>query len=60
MRLAHKDMVLAIAAAKDLKTPVPLGAFAETLFRPLAQPGSGYDGLDFSAFYKHLEVSSTG
>ena len=54
-RLAHKDMILAVAAARELRTPVPLGAFAETLFRPLVQPGSGYDTLDFSAIYKYLE-----
>lgn len=57
-RLAHKDMVLALAAAQELNSPTPLAAFAEELYRPLAQPGSGYDGMDFSVMYRHLEESS--
>jgi 3-hydroxyisobutyrate dehydrogenase-like beta-hydroxyacid dehydrogenase len=51
-------MVLALAAARELKSPSSLAAFAEELYRPLAQAGSGYDGLDFSVMYRHLEESA--
>ncbi|KAK5304296.1 hypothetical protein LTR99_004752 [Exophiala xenobiotica] len=56
-KLAHKDLVLAVAAAREAGSPVPMGEFTEALYRPLAQPGSGYENSDFGSLYKWLEKS---
>ena len=58
-RLAHKDLMLAVAAAREAGSPVPMGEFAEALYRPLAQAGSGYENSDFGSLYKWLEESTT-
>ncbi|QKX57821.1 uncharacterized protein TRUGW13939_04941 [Talaromyces rugulosus] len=54
-KLAHKDLALAVAAAKIVNSPVPLGSLTEEVYRPLAQPGSSFDNLDFSSIYKYFD-----
>lgn len=54
-KLAHKDLALAVSAAKIANSPVPLGSLTEEVYRPLAQPGSSFDNLDFSSIYKYFD-----
>jgi 3-hydroxyisobutyrate dehydrogenase len=50
--LMLKDLHLAVAAAHDAGSKVPIGEKAEALFEAFADAGNG--GLDFSAIIKTL------
>jgi 3-hydroxyisobutyrate dehydrogenase-like beta-hydroxyacid dehydrogenase len=53
-RLTHKDLALAVEAARSSATPLELGKLTERMYRPLAN-SKEWGGLDFSVIYKHLE-----
>ncbi|KAJ9626681.1 hypothetical protein H2204_009951 [Knufia peltigerae] len=52
-KLAHKDLALAVNAAKEAHVPLELGKRAEEIYRPLAQ-GEEFGNRDFSSVYKAI------
>ena len=54
-KLAHKDLVLAVAAAREVGSPLRLGALTEQIYRPYAQGNSKWNNRDFSSIYAALE-----
>jgi 3-hydroxyisobutyrate dehydrogenase-like beta-hydroxyacid dehydrogenase len=55
VKLAHKDLTLAINAGKSSGTPLAMGTLVEKIYRPLAQPESNFANLDFSSLFKALQ-----
>ncbi|KAL2206927.1 3-hydroxyisobutyrate dehydrogenase [Sarocladium strictum] len=53
-KLTHKDLALAVEAARSTGTPLQLGGLTERMYRPLAR-SDDWESLDFSAIYKYLE-----
>eukprot|EP00735_Rhodelphis_limneticus_P013669 TRINITY_DN7619_c0_g1::TRINITY_DN7619_c0_g1_i1::g.18603::m.18603 TRINITY_DN7619_c0_g1::TRINITY_DN7619_c0_g1_i1::g.18603 ORF type:complete len:331 (+),score=121.92,sp/Q54CX6/3HIDH_DICDI/55.15/1e-107,NAD_binding_2/PF03446.10/2.9e-50,NAD_binding_11/PF14833.1/6.8e-34,F420_oxidored/PF03807.12/2.2e-09,UDPG_MGDP_dh_N/PF03721.9/0.0045,UDPG_MGDP_dh_N/PF03721.9/9,3HCDH_N/PF02737.13/0.00021,3HCDH_N/PF02737.13/2.4e+03,2-Hacid_dh_C/PF02826.14/0.00021,NAD_Gly3P_dh_N/PF01210.18/0.01,TrkA_N/PF02254.13/0.02,ApbA len=50
--LAKKDLSLAVSAAMNLKTPLPMGSLAHNLYAVMSEKGEGH--LDFSGIYHTL------
>lgn len=54
-KLAHKDLGLAVQAAKLSDTPLRLGELTESIFRPLAKDDT-WGSRDFSVIYKYISL----
>ncbi|KAF4918024.1 3-hydroxyisobutyrate dehydrogenase [Colletotrichum viniferum] len=57
--LAHKDLVLAVKAAVEVNSPLPLGRRVEEVYRPLAQT-TEWGSRDFSVVYEALDEAIVG
>jgi 3-hydroxyisobutyrate dehydrogenase len=53
-KLAHKDLGLAVSAAKDAQVPLELGKRCEEVYRPLAN-SQEWGGRDFSGVLQALK-----
>lgn len=60
-QLAHKDLVLALAAAKAVDSPLYVGELTEKVYSRMMQDGEEFSNRDFSVVYKWLdEVVKSG
>ncbi|KAJ0381259.1 hypothetical protein COL26b_000603 [Colletotrichum chrysophilum] len=57
--LAHKDLALAVKAAMEVNSPLPLGRRVEEVYRPLAQT-TEWGSRDFSVVYEALDEAIVG
>ncbi|KAF5507075.1 3-hydroxyisobutyrate dehydrogenase [Colletotrichum aenigma] len=57
--LAHKDLALAVKAAVEVNSPLPLGRRVEEVYRPLAQM-TEWGSRDFSVVYEALDEAIVG
>jgi 3-hydroxyisobutyrate dehydrogenase len=57
-KLAHKDLNLAVEAAKASGAPLLLGNLTESIYRPLAADEI-WGKRDFSAVYKYLDENAS-
>ncbi|CAI0647565.1 unnamed protein product [Colletotrichum noveboracense] len=57
--LAHKDLALAVKAAVEVNSPLPLGRRVEEVYRPLAQT-TEWGNRDFSVVYEALDEAIVG
>lgn len=53
-KLAHKDLALAVSAAKEANVPLAVGRCVEETFRPLAATKE-FGDRDFSVIYEALD-----
>lgn len=54
-QLAHKDLVLALSAAKAVDSPLYVGELTEKVYRRMMEDGEDFANRDFSVMYKWLE-----
>ncbi|KAJ9094677.1 hypothetical protein QFC21_005834 [Naganishia friedmannii] len=54
-QLAHKDLVLALSAAKAVDSPLYVGELTEKVYSRMMQDGDEFANRDFSVVYKWLE-----
>lgn len=53
-KLAHKDLALAVSAAKEADVPLTIGRCVEETYRPLAM-SKEFGDRDFSVIYEALD-----
>ncbi|KAL6918476.1 hypothetical protein FSST1_009971 [Fusarium sambucinum] len=58
-KLAHKDLALAVSAAKEAGVPLAIGRCVEETYRPLAR-SKEFGDRDFSVIYEALDSLSSG